>query len=206
MNLTAKGPPRGADVPGMANFSRARLYMEAEDAELAKASQGGDQRACEALFEKHQRRIYNVALRVARNREDARDITQNVFTKVFAKLGSYDPRFKFAAWIARIALNESLNFVQARRPQEPVDERLPSDERDPGAVAGTGELRQVLEVALMTLSMDYRLVVILRHFMELTYTEMASILDIPEKTVKSRLFTARQMLRETLTRQGVHAW
>jgi RNA polymerase sigma-70 factor (ECF subfamily) len=179
--------------------------METDDAELARACRDGDQKACEALFERHQRRIYNVALRVARNREDARDIAQNVFTKVFANLGSYDPRFKFTAWIARIALNESLNFVEARRPQEPVDERWPSTERDPGAVAGAGELRRVLEAALMTLSMDYRLVVILRHFMELTYTEMASILDIPEKTVKSRLFTARQMLRETLTRQGVQA-
>jgi len=206
MTLDAQGPPRGTEGVGATNFPEAGLYREADDAELAKACREGDQRACEALFDKHQRRIYNVALRMARNREDARDITQNVFTKVFANLGSYDPRFKFGAWIARIALNESLNFIQARRPQEQVDERWPSDERDPGAVAGTGELRRVLEAALMTLSMDYRLVVILRHFMELTYTEMASILEIPEKTVKSRLFTARQMLRETLTRQGVQAW
>ena len=181
------------------------MYNEADDAELARACRNGDPRACETLYEKYERRIFNVALRMARNREDARDITQNVFSKVFAGLGSYDPRFKFAAWIARIALNESLNFVRARRPHEPVDEHWPSGDGDPGTDADTRELRRTLEAALMTLTMDYRLVVILRHFMELTYTEMASILEIPEKTVKSRLFTARQMLRETLTRQGVHA-
>lgn len=191
---------------GATNFFGVRLYMEADDAELVRACRERDQKACEALFDKHQRRIYNVALRVARNREDARDITQNVFTKVFANLGSFDPRFKLTTWIAKIALNESINFVQARRPQEAMDEGRPSEDRDPGELAGASELRQVMEKALMTLSMDYRLVVILRHFMELTYTEMAAILDIPEKTVKSRLFTARQMLREALTRRGVRAW
>jgi RNA polymerase sigma-70 factor (ECF subfamily) len=182
------------------------LYIAADDVDLVRTCRDGDQEACGALFERHHRRIYNVALRVARNREDARDITQNVFTKVFGNLGSYDPRFKFTAWIARIALNESLNFVQARRPQEAIDDGHPSDDRGPGDLAGTGDLRRVLEKALMTLSMDYRLVVILRHFMELTYVEMAAILDIPEKTVKSRLFTARQMMREALARQGVRAW
>jgi len=182
------------------------LYTERDDEDLVRACRQGDQAAFGALVDRHQRRIYNVALRVARSREDARDISQNVFVKVYANLGSYDPRFKFTSWIARIALNESLNFVQARRPQEAVDEEWASTDRDPGEIAGAGELRKVMERALLTLSMDYRLVVILRHFMELTYTEMAAILGIPEKTVKSRLFTARQMLRQVLARQGVHAW
>lgn len=184
----------------------AHLYMEADDGDLVRACRQGDQAAFEALVDRHQRRIYNVALRVARSREDARDISQNVFVKVFANLGSYDPRFKFTTWIARIALNESLNFIQGRRPQETVDEGWASTDRGPGEVAGAGELRRAMEKALMTLSMDYRLVVILRHFMELTYTEMAAILEVPEKTVKSRLFTARQMLREVLARQGVQTW
>jgi RNA polymerase sigma-70 factor (ECF subfamily) len=76
---------------------------------------GGDRSAFEPLVERYQKAVYNVAYRMANDRDDAADITQNVFIKASEKLGTYDPKFKFFSWIYRIAVIESMNFVAAAR-------------------------------------------------------------------------------------------
>jgi RNA polymerase sigma-70 factor (ECF subfamily) len=157
----------------------------------------GDASAFEALVIRYQRVLFTVALRLLGNAEDARDATQNAFVRAYRRLDTFDPSRRFFSWIYRIAVNESLNLRRARRPHEPLPATL---ETPGGAMDGVEarELSERVQAALMTLSHEQREVVVMRHFADLSYEEIAETLDIPEKTVKSRLFSARQRLAPLL--------
>jgi RNA polymerase sigma-70 factor (ECF subfamily) len=177
--------------------------MEQDDRTLVERCRSGDQGACTELLQRYERRVYNVAVRMVHCQEDARDLAQTAFIKAFRNLATYDPAYSFATWIGRITVNECLNFLSARKRSEPLDDRLASNDRGPADTTFTHELREVIDRSLRTIAEEYRMVLILRHFMECSYREMAAILDLPEKTVKSRLFSARQLLRDALVRQGI---
>ena len=195
---------RPPDREKQTNFSRAGRYeQEPDDADLARGCLAGDREACGTLLSRYERVVFNAALRLVRHRDEARDIAQAALVRAFERLEGYDPRQRFGPWIARIAMNEAHDALARRRRTEPIDEGLPSEERSPEGTAGVDELRERLDEALMTLTLDQRLVVILRHFMDCTYDDMADILDVPVKTVKSRLFTARHLLRDRLAARGI---
>jgi RNA polymerase sigma-70 factor (ECF subfamily) len=168
-----------------------------DDHELVDRCLHGDVEAFAPLVARYQRPLFNLALRMVKDREDARDIAQTAFVKAYEKLGTFDPRHRFFSWIYRIAVNECLSFVTRRRREGPLPAELRSAD-DPERSAEAGELALRIQEALMELSPDYRLVVILRHFLGLSYGEMSAVLLIPEKTVRSRLHTARQRLADTL--------
>ena len=171
------------------------------DESLVERCRSGDGAALEALVVRYQRPIYNAAFRVLGNAEDASDITQAVFLKVTERLDDYDPHYRFFSWIYRIALNESLNVLRRQGREERLDDEteLPGPERlDPERLASEAQLSRRVQRALMTLKIDDRAVLTLRHFSECSYREIGLILDLDEKTVKSRLFEARQRLRELL--------
>ena len=168
-----------------------------DDHELVDRCLRGDLEAFAPLVARYQKPLFNVALRMVRDREDARDITQTAFVKAYEKLRSFDRRHRFFSWIYRIAVNECLNFVSRRRPERPLLAAVPAAD-DPERDAEASELAARVQDALVTLTPDYRLVVILRHFLGLSYVEMSETLLIPEKTVRSRLYTARQRLAEVL--------
>ncbi len=178
-----------------------------ENPELAliHRAQRGDERAFEALVDEYQGVLYNLAWRMTGSPDDARDLTQTVFLKVWRNLASYDPAHRFYSWIYRITINESLNFVQRRRRHDELDDGIPDGVPGPADTLERIELGDHLQEALMTLSAEYRQVIVLRHFQELSYAEIADVAGIPEKTVKSRLFSARQLLGEALRRRGVTA-
>ena len=167
-----------------------------DDQTLVRRFLGGEQRAFEPLVERYQKAVYNVALRMSNDPDDAADITQNVFIKASEKLGSYDPKYKFFSWIYRIAVNESINFTAAARRSEALPDEPVSRDGNPEELAQAGMLSRSVEEGLRGLSDDNRIVIVLRHFEELSYEEIGTILDIPVKTVKSRLFTARQALKK----------
>ena len=176
------------------------MSNETDDALLARY-RAGDQQAFGDLVIRYQRALYNAALWIVRNADDARDVTQEVFLKVAVRLEEYDPRYKFFSWIYRIAVNESLNLLRRNGREEELDEEgeLPAGESaNPewqlGEAQKSGRIRQ----ALMSMSANDRIVLMLRHFSELSYEEIAGILELDEKTVKSRLYEARQRLRELL--------
>jgi RNA polymerase sigma-70 factor (ECF subfamily) len=168
-----------------------------------RRAQAGDPRAFELLVDEYQGVLYHLALRMTGNSEDARDLTQNVFLKVWRNLGRYDASYRFYSWIYRIALNESLNFVQRRKRHDELDERIPADTPTPAAGAQAADRERLIQEAMQDLTPEYRQVIVLRHFQNLSYEEIAQMIGIPEKTVKSRLFTARQRLGVALTRRGV---
>lgn len=167
------------------------------DAELVARCLGGDVEAFEPLVRRYERVLFNVAWRMLGDRGDARDVVQGAFVKAWEKLGSFEPRYRFFSWMYRIVVNESLN-ARSRRP--PFD----SLEGDPGAPGGqeealrSRELADCLQAALMGLSEGDRQVIVLRHFAELSYADIAEALGLAEKTVKSRLHEARQRLGRRL--------
>jgi RNA polymerase sigma-70 factor, ECF subfamily len=178
--------------------------MAAEDEEgLVLRALAGDQEAFGELVGAHQHVLFNVALRMLNDREDARDATQSAFLKAWRKLDTYDRRHKFFSWIYRILVNEALNQLRRRRRLEPLDDRMVSTERSPEEGTEADEIGTIVREGLMELGTDHRQVIILRHLHHLSHREMACLLHVPEKTVKSRLYTARQLLGGILRRRGV---
>ena len=149
-------------------------------------------------MDRYQRRLFNVALRMLGNVQDAEDVTQTVFGKAFDALASYDPQYRFLSWIYRMTVNESLNAIKSRRPTVTLEEHLGI--AAPGFSPDARETEEQVGKALRDLKPDDRAVVVLRHFASFSYDEIAAVLEVPSRTVKSRLFTARQRLRVSLLR------
>ncbi len=156
------------------------------------------------LIGRHEKAVFNVALRMTKSYAEAQDITQAVFIKAYEKLSEYDAQYKFFSWIYRITVNEALNFIKRKRLFDELDpnQDYPSFTHTPADDYEESELSRNIQSALMHLKADYRAILILKHFAGLSYHEIAYALDVPEKTVKSRLFTARQMLKQILLKQG----
>jgi RNA polymerase sigma-70 factor (ECF subfamily) len=174
------------------------------DATLVRACLDGDQKAFEALVRKYQKPLYNLALRMVRDRDDAMDIVQGVFVKVYQKLASYDENHGFFSWIYRITINEAINFSRRGKRIDEYESGITGAEEP--AQEGAHEARELgdeIEKAIAMLKLDYRMVIVLRHYHDFSYEEMADVLLVPEKTVKSRLFSARQQLKDILTARGV---
>jgi len=174
-----------------------------EDAVLIARCLNGDSAAFAGLVERYQRVLFRVALRMLGDPEDARDATQETFVRVYQRLAEYDDRHRFFSWLYRILTNECLNVLRARRPREEMPETAVS-----GGVLEALELeerRRVVQRAIDALLPDHREVLVLRHFAELSYEEIAETIGVPVKTVKSRLYTARQLLgQRLLTATGEH--
>lgn len=167
-----------------------------DDEALVQRCRDGDTEAFEQLVARYQRALFNVALRMLGSYEDARDATQNAFVKAYRHLDTFDPRQRFFSWIYRILRNECLNALRSRRPSEPVSDDWPA-ETGPDTIE-LAQRRSAVQAALLSLTTEYREVLVLRHFTELSYEEIAGVLGLPVKTVKSRLYSARQRLGELL--------
>ena len=175
---------------------------EDDDATLVRRCREGDRTAFEQLVVRYQKPVFNAALRLLRDPEDARDVAQTTFLKVFEHLGDYNPSFKFYSWIYRIAINESLNALGSRKPCEGLNGEEADTAPGPDRQLEGEQTGQAIEEALMRIKPELRAVVVLRHFMHLSYQDMGDILLLPEKTVKSRLYSARQLLRDRLLQRG----
>jgi RNA polymerase sigma-70 factor (ECF subfamily) len=176
--------------------------QEDGDGALVQRCRDGDRRAFERLVTRYERPVFNAALRMLRNPEDARDVAQTVFLKVFEHLADCDPKFKLYSWIYRIALNESINVLGRRKRLEPLGGDEPDETPGPDDELHGEQLNRGIRRALMRIKPEYRAVIVLRHFLECSYHDMGGILELPEKTVKSRLFAARQLLRDVLRQDG----
>ena len=176
------------------------MYLQAgtedEDGLIGRCLDG-DSAAFEPLVERYHAPLFRVAARLLGDREEARDATQTAFLKAYQALASCDRQRKFFSWIYRILVNECLNTLRARRPMQVLDGSMaaPAGGGDPVELA---EARGRVRRALLQLTPEQRDVIVLRHFAEMRYEQVAGALGIAEKTVKSRLFSARQRLCELL--------
>ena len=164
----------------------------------------------EVLVRRHQGPVYNFLLRMLHDPEEALDMTQEVFLKVFCSLERFDPRFRFTTWMYRIASNAAIDQIRKRRPGTltSLDAPITEDSDFVREVAGHGptpdqmlearETQDQLEDALKNLPLEYRQVLLLRHQGERRYDEIAKITGLPIGTVKNRIFRAREMLRKAI--------
>ncbi|MEQ1832003.1 MAG: sigma-70 family RNA polymerase sigma factor [Candidatus Eisenbacteria bacterium] len=174
-----------------------------DDETLVQRSLTGDHSAFAELVKRYERPLFHVALRTLRDHEEARDATQSAFVKAWLNLAQFDRTRRFFSWIYRITLNESLNRLRDRRPAEPLDERLVDGGVTPEDQVAGRERSEQLERAMARLTDKQREVIVLRHVLQLSYDEIADALQLPARTVKSRLFSARTRLGEILHDMGV---
>jgi RNA polymerase sigma-70 factor, ECF subfamily len=171
-----------------------------QDRALVRGYLEGQPDAAGGLVDRYQKRLFNLALRMLDNAQDAEDVTQTVFLNAFLKLRTFDPKYRFFSWIYRMTVNESLNVLKRRKRTVALEDEpaIPAPEAAP---EGATEAEDRLSQALRSLKPDDRALVVLRHFLFFSYEQMADVLEIHVRTVKSRLFTARDRLRTAL-REG----
>lgn len=181
------------------NFSTRRVYVsqDAEDNVLVERCRNGDSAAFEPIVERYQRLLFTVALRMLGDHDEASDAAQNAFVKAYQKLDTFDQSRRFFSWIYRILLNECLNLRRDRHPHEQLTPEL-ATVGSPVELLEATERRRRVQAAVRALPIEQREVIVLRHFTELSYEEIAEVLRVPAKTVKSRLHAARQRLSQML--------
>jgi RNA polymerase sigma-70 factor, ECF subfamily len=179
------------------------------DEELVAAVLKGDRERFGDLIERYQGRLVNYLFRLLRNADDAHDLAQEVLVKVYQVLDRYDPQYKFSTWLFRVAQNAAIDQIRRRRLKvvslrqeddegENRDWDLPAPERGPYGDLRNRERGDAIQQAIDSLPWEYRELILLRHFGELPYEEIAKLKRMPLGTVKNKLFRGRQMLKEKL--------
>jgi RNA polymerase sigma-70 factor (ECF subfamily) len=136
-----------------------------DDTRLIERCIKGDRKAFETLLIQYEKPVFNAAYRMLNSKEDASDVTQTVFLKVYESLDSFDPSRRFFSWVYRIALNESINVLGKQKRLEPLQHEPADDGKSPEQEVASAELSAEIQAALMTVKTDYRTVVILKHFL-----------------------------------------
>jgi len=183
------------------------------DSELVERCLSGDEAAWENLIKVHTRRVYAICYRFTGSEQEAQDLTQEVFLRVFRSLKSFrSGQGSFSVWLSRLSRNLLIDHyrrTKLERITDSIEAQLPMLEektamsaRTDGLVAGR-EASELLQAALQKLSPELRETVILRDLEELEYREIAQVLNVPEGTVKSRLNRGRAELARVLRRQKV---
>jgi RNA polymerase sigma factor (sigma-70 family) len=181
-----------------------------QDIELVKRCLSGDNAAWENLLQQHSRKVYSLCYRFTGRREEADDLTQEVFIKIFQTLKSYDQnQGAFHVWLSRVARNHLVDHYRRTkkdRVTSSIEDSLPMLEEKPGAEEDSHkqvesrERREQLQAGLNRLSPELREAVILRDLHDLDYSEIAQVLGVPQGTVKSRINRGRLELARVLKR------
>lgn len=175
-----------------------------DDTDLVRRTMKGERKAYEALLIRYEKPVYNAAYRMLNSTEDAKDVTQTVFLKAYENLGQFDPKYKFFSWIYRIAVNESSNCLNLRNRTEELAAEPMAETGGPDDATDSDQRDRRIQSALMLIKPEYRAVIILKHFLDFNYLEIGAILDIPEKKVKSRLYSGRRLLKDALQESRLH--
>jgi RNA polymerase sigma-70 factor (ECF subfamily) len=184
--------------------------VSTEETEVLRRCLRGDEKAYRELVERYQRQVYSLALRMVRQAEDAEDLTQETFVRMFKALDRYDPTRPFGAWLFTIASRLCIDHLRRRR-MKPIsivrwdpssEEERVIEAEDPGLkpdeVTEHGEEARNMQRLIDALPPHYRIVVILRHQQDLSYEEISEALHLPLGTVKARIHRARSLLKRRI--------
>jgi RNA polymerase sigma-70 factor, ECF subfamily len=191
-----------------------------DDAGLVVLSQKGDLDAFEQLVKKHQKKMFNLAFRIAGDRDDASEIVQDAFVAAFRNIRKFRGDSRFSTWLTTITVNQARNRLKQMRSRrfhevnsldDPIEARDGAFMADPPSKAASvldqleqRDLRQKVQECIAALELDFREVLVLRDLQEFSYDEIGMMLKVAAGTVKSRLFRAREAVRDCLKRaQGV---
>lgn len=197
--------------------------MTERDETLAFEAQQGNMQAFAVLVDRHKGRVYRTLFQVVGDEQDAQDLSQEVFLKVFRALSGYRGEAAFTTWLHRLTLNLAFDWLRARK-RRPLQVPLtpPPDQEDRPAIEPVSpdetpeetvlreDRRQQLREAIHRLPPDYREVILLHHIHHLSYQQIAERIDAPVRTIETRLYRARAMLKKMLTEgeggagSGVH--
>ncbi|NLW16382.1 MAG: sigma-70 family RNA polymerase sigma factor [Firmicutes bacterium] len=185
--------------------------MDLVDQKLMQKAKKGDHSAFAELVDKYRDKIYAYLYRMVGNREDALDLAQETFLRIYSNLRHFKLGRPFKPWLYRIATNLAIDFLRRRRPTVALDAPIADDEslrlelveQGPGPAEQheRAELAAYLAQKVAELPPNYRSVILLRHGHDLSYQEIADILQVPVSTVKTRLFRAREALRLKLSEE-----
>ena len=183
-----------------------------EELKLVKRAAGGDEGAFEKLVIENENLIYNVALKITGNPDDAEDVAQEAFIKAYRNLGSFRGESRFSGWLYRLCYNAAMDHI--RKTRDPNLRSLTNDDgsdaeldvADPAPTpeesAERKETQRIVREAVNQLDNDKREILIMREFSGMSYTAIADALGIEEGTVKSRISRARASLAEILRQSG----
>jgi RNA polymerase sigma-70 factor (ECF subfamily) len=179
----------------------------AQEAALIQRAQRGDREAFNAIMDLYRERVVRMAFHMVGNPEDAQDLCQETFVKVYRSLGSFDRKRAFSPWLYRIAHNVVLDFLRRKKvrpalmepdPDHPLEEDPDPQAETPQEALLSKEMRREVMQAIQSLPENYRSVVVFRFLDELSYAEIADALDLTESNVMMRMSRARRMLRDKL--------
>lgn len=182
-------------------------FMEARLAELARI---GDRNAFAELVELYKDKIYHLAYRMLNNKQEAEDVVQETFLRVYMNLHKYDEKLKFSTWIFRIGTNLCIDRLRKRKQTYSLDadvtdgegndyySLLPGHEDTPEKQVIVSETQQQIKDAIESLPEKYKTIVILRYLQDLSLQEISEVLDMPVTTIKTRVHRGREFLRKKL--------
>ena len=178
------------------------------DSEAVDRFLGGDERAFDALVQRHRQRIFDLVYRMTNDRDWAEDITVDVLVEVFRSLPKFQKRAKFSTWLHRVALNVCLQSIRQRKARKylaevPLEEAELAAVPDPAQSAGGDDSTTRVMAAMQTLPEVHRAAVTMFYLEERSCAEIAEILNIPRNTAKTRIFYATRVLRDNLRAQGI---
>lgn len=186
--------------------------MEISDTDLMLRLKDGDQSAFRELVERHKLSVLNLCLRFVGNKADAEDLAQEVFIRIFQAAPTYEVKAAFTTWVYRIAVNLCLNHQRRKKiiqffslnhkysPNSQFDDRQPEIpvSENPDTEFERKELQQLVQDAIQSLPENQRTVIILHRYHELSYQEIAAVLDTSVSAVESRLHRAKENLKKRL--------
>jgi len=174
------------------------IFREVEDRDLIAKAKRGNVESYNLLVSRWEKRVFNYLFRLVRNREDAMDLSQDVFLKAYQALAKLEDPARFSGWLFRIAHNEAYSLLRKNRPDDAELAYDPSTADLGGGRMYPMELSLTVERALSRLTPEQREAVLLKVFQGFKFEEMSEVLGIPVSTVKSRLYTALDLLKDTL--------
>jgi RNA polymerase sigma-70 factor (ECF subfamily) len=178
--------------------------LDHSDRSLVSMALQADHQAFGELVRRYQTSVFNVCYRIMGERQEAEDMTQETFLRAHDRLGTYDPDRPFGPWIRRVGANLCLNTIKRRQlTMLPLDEELEGSttrvEERPEVARVYAERSEAIRDAILELPVQYRIVIELRHFFDMSYKEIAEAVGLPLSDVKSHLFRARNLLAERLS-------
>jgi RNA polymerase sigma-70 factor (ECF subfamily) len=176
------------------------IFRAVEDADLISRARRGDIEGFNLLVSRWEKRVFNYLLRLTGSQEDALDLSQEVFLKAYQNIRKLDDPARFGPWLYRIAHNESCSHFRKRRPETALDEMMVVErEAAPGFPI---DLSLAVTAALDRLNPEQREAVVLKIYQGFKFDEMAEIVGCPVSTIKSRLYTALELLKVELAPSG----
>ncbi|MEM8997683.1 MAG: sigma-70 family RNA polymerase sigma factor [Acidobacteriota bacterium] len=180
------------------------------DEELVASILEGQPELFADLVGRYQGRLVNYLYRMLRNQEDAHDLAQEVFVKIYGALDRFDPKYRFSTWLFRVAQNAAIDTIRKRRLKlvsihrddsdgDGGDWELPGEDPTPYQTSRNIERGSAIHKAIDELPHEYKELISMRHYAELSYDDIAKLKDMPLGTVKNKLFRGRQMLKEKLS-------